>query len=223
VKYVKMLGLAALAALATMAFIGATTASADTLCKSLLDPCPEAERYAIGTEIVGLTLTGVPALLLVEEGGKKVIKEECHSKTKGKTTENLGAHTGLAGLIEELSFTNCKGLCPKAKGETPFKLEGFGLQQHILVTKHSGVGLQPSAILEECTIFKVKCLYEVIGESALLTIRSEGGATQLELHAEEIPLLLSEGSSGLCPYHKGWWDALYLIETPNPAHLVALP
>jgi hypothetical protein len=50
-KYVKMLGLTAIAATALMAFIGAGTASATVLCKNNLNTEKCSERYPAGTKL----------------------------------------------------------------------------------------------------------------------------------------------------------------------------
>jgi hypothetical protein len=53
-KYLKILGLAAFAATALMAFVGAGTATAETtLCKTTTEPCPSTGNYPAGTVIKG--------------------------------------------------------------------------------------------------------------------------------------------------------------------------
>lgn len=94
-KHLKMLGLAAVAAVALMAFLGAGSASATVLCKTAVNPCPEAERWGTGT-----LLDASSTHVTFYEGNK------CLASTiSGKTTVSAGVAIPLP--IEKLSFSTC--------------------------------------------------------------------------------------------------------------------
>jgi len=105
-KYVKMLGLAAIAAAALMAFVGASSASATVLCtvEGTGTPtgttCPANEAYKAETEIHAVN-KGV-----VKLDGALVI--ECNKSTiKGNTTSEGSATETVGGPITTLTFEEC--------------------------------------------------------------------------------------------------------------------
>ena len=94
-KYMKMLGLAAIAAAALMAFVGAGTASATTLT------APHGTLVPVGTVITA-------------EAESKVVLDppfgtiECSkSHVEGKVTDAGSATTTVKGSISTLSFSEC--------------------------------------------------------------------------------------------------------------------
>jgi hypothetical protein len=96
-KYLKILGLAAVAAAALMAFVGAGTASAETtLCKTTTTPCPSTGNYPVGTVIKGTSSNSklVSAFLT----------DACTSSTVEGTLERA---TTPAGKITNLSWSGC--------------------------------------------------------------------------------------------------------------------
>jgi len=104
-KYVKMLGLAAIAAIAAMAFIGAGSASATTLCKVNTSPCPEASRYPVHSTVLALSTEAVLS------GSLSVT---CHSHVTVLSESNDGVGAPLLGKITALTWTSCKGGCSSA-------------------------------------------------------------------------------------------------------------
>jgi hypothetical protein len=207
-KHLKLIGLAMMAAMAAMAFIGAGSASADTLCKVSTNPCPEASRYPIPTTISAesnaATLTG---------GSFSVT---CASKVSGKTTANHGSI--LLGLIESLTFTGCSGSCNAASAvNLPYLAEAnaTGGGSGTLLVKSDGTG-NPGATLKGCTIFGVECTYT----SSSITLDLKGGNPATIVASSE-PLTRT-GGSALCP-EKGSWTATYTVTSPKPAFLVAEP
>src|SRR5512144_2251569 len=103
-KYIKMLGLAAVAAAALMAFVGASSASATVLCKTSVvgtgGICPTGWGYS--GEIHGVA--EVPPVLT------GTINIECEESTvQGNATEGTGSPTETPnGAITTLTFTgNC--------------------------------------------------------------------------------------------------------------------
>jgi hypothetical protein len=116
-KYVKTLGLAAVAAMALMAFFGASSASAAVLCKTNTDPCTagqdlkKAEGEVPADTLTSSLTTGTSAVL------KAAFSEvKCSSShVNGKITNTGGTdlieeklvNTEVQGELTELSFTEC--------------------------------------------------------------------------------------------------------------------
>lgn len=106
-KYVKTLSLAAIAAAALTAFIGAGTASATVLCK--VEPtgsptgtvCPPGNAYSAGTEL-HMSLAE-PAKLT-----SKMFTYECKAGTlKGKTGNEGSATETVKVPLETMTFSQC--------------------------------------------------------------------------------------------------------------------
>lgn len=95
-KYVKMLGLAAVAAMALMAFAGAGTASAGgVLCSTTVSPCPSAQKLANGT-VLDFSLVAKGSATLETTGGTTV--DTCTAATvKGTLGENPSTKEGSVG------------------------------------------------------------------------------------------------------------------------------
>lgn len=109
-KYIKMLGLAAVAAMALMAFVGAGTASAagGVLCSTATNPCNS--KWAIGTALDFSLKSGTSAKLTNTEGSTL---DSCSESTvKGTLTKNpsteVGESNGQAtGENTTISWGNC--------------------------------------------------------------------------------------------------------------------
>jgi hypothetical protein len=103
-RIIKTLGLAAVAAIAAMALLGAASASAHTICKSNhpLDECPVGDRYTLPVTINSTLVAGTTATLL-SSLGNVVCKK---SAVSGKVTENTGE--SVLGKIESVTFEECK-------------------------------------------------------------------------------------------------------------------
>jgi hypothetical protein len=86
-KYVKILGLAAVAAAALMAFVGAGTASATVLCSTTTTPCNSVVPN--GTKI-GFSLEPGAAAVLTETGGEPLDTCEKSTVTGELTSSNTG-------------------------------------------------------------------------------------------------------------------------------------
>lgn len=225
-RLVKTFGLVALAALATMAYVGAATASADTLCQELLKnangefdhtkECPVGARVTTGAKIAGLSVnanleTGKKSTLLLN--GSNNVLVECDSSVLGEVTRQ-GNHEPVLGLITDLKFSSCGGLCKKATAEDlPYHLEAIASELHALVSEH-GAG-RPAANLEECT-FIGECLYKLKNATSLFKINED------EMIADKVPLTRVGTCAFLAPA-EGFWDATYLITLDkgtlaNPVH-----
>jgi hypothetical protein len=96
-KYLKMFGLAVVAAAALTAFLGAGSASATVLCKTAVNPCPEGERWSTGT-----SLDATSTHITFYEANTCVA-----STLSAKTTSNGGSGVPVPLAIEGLSFSTC--------------------------------------------------------------------------------------------------------------------
>lgn len=116
-KFIKMLGLAGIAAIAVMAFLGAGTASATTLCKVAEKNCAAANQWGSEVTVVANSTSAVLT------GSLKV---ECASKIKMLTLELSGKP--LKADVTELSWSGCKGGCSGAETTTlpTGSIEGSG-------------------------------------------------------------------------------------------------
>lgn len=104
-KYLKMLGLAAVAAMALMAFVGAGSASATVLCKTapVGGVCPEGWDYAAGTE--GTASLTESLVLETKEG---TILDTCSGSTVQSTLSNTGsAAETIKSKLSSITFTGC--------------------------------------------------------------------------------------------------------------------
>jgi hypothetical protein len=215
-RLIKMLGLAAIAAAAVLAFVGATTASAETGCKvSVADSgeCLAANRYALP---LAVTAKSIGKATLLAEG----LETKCTSEVVGEAKTNEGAHTGLLGLITAVNWSACEGSCKSAKSEgLPWKVLAVALTLLWHISKDPTIN--PSALLE-CSFFgiPVNCLYEA--ESVLLKFTPSANSTSnAQLAASGVPLKRG-GDSSVCPAN-GAWDGTYEVTNPKPLWLAALP
>ncbi len=205
-KYAKMLGLAAIAALALMAVAGAGTASATVLCKekpNASNQCPAGKDYAAGTV---LKATAASAFL-----DTSLVDVTCHSEVEAKTTTTGGAAATVLGTIENLTFTGCEteggSECEVEVENLPYKAEihntatvGNGL---LTVTGHSG---EPSAQVVcfgflDCTFGNTKFELPV------------DGGNPAKVTANAVKLAIKEGGF-LCP-SEAKWTATYTATSPT--------
>jgi hypothetical protein len=222
VRLIKMLGLAAVAALAAMAFLGAGTASADSACLEDVGVTGECPANKIWTgPIIGLSASAVLS--------SSALNVLCKSEFLANYVKNEGSHVGVLYLITLLDFTNCDKCKPVIAENLPYLALASALKEHVIVNE-DGKG-HPAALLEACEVlgFKVNCLYEA-AEPLLkyLLEKDEKGNSFGSFDAIEVPLLRG-GDSALCP-KEGKWNAAYLIyeDEPGPKEgaplfLTALP
>jgi hypothetical protein len=213
VRLIKMLGLAVVAAVAAMAFVGAGSAMATTstaLCKVVTNPCPAASIYPKGTVIEALAED--PKLLGKFLGIEGTILCE-HSLVSGTTTTTGGlatAPTPLTGSLTALSFTgNCKD---STGGTCTVTVPTLGTIDLLRTAANLGflksLGTQ---VLVVCSggLISVNCTFG--GEPELHAVGTTEKAA--ELTATKAKLVAVKGSS--CPTNP-LWDALYKVLKPTP-------
>ena len=194
-KYVKMLGLAALAA-ALMAFVVAGTASATTL-----------------TGAGGATL-GTGTSIVAENEGTVTLHPpigdiECKkSSVSGKTTNAGGAGVEVKGSIEALSFTECNAtVTVLAKGELAVK--GTGSTNGSLSSTGTEVTVEFAGF---------HCIFKTNG-TGLGTVTGStttGGNATLDISAT-IPR--TGGRSGAFCGSTAQWTGAYKVTSPSTLNI----
>jgi hypothetical protein len=199
-KYVKVLVLAAFAALAVMSFAGAGSASATVLCKENASPCPEEKLYEAGETLKGTAentvITASPTITCT------------HSETTAEVTSPGGEGEAVTGTITALSFTGCKA-------DTIFNpncvVSVNGLPYHAEVVGSGGNG----TILVGGASAGVVCagIINCVFGNELFELPLTGG-NPAKITASNV--FLEKESGLLCP-GEGLWDATFKAVAPNTA------
>jgi len=144
-KYLKIIGLAAVAAMALTAFVGAGTASAQTLYTYTTPSANTA--IEVGTELVSSLEKETSALLKDTLGG---VNDTCTgSEVKGKIATNVTGDAG--GAVSSLAFTGCSHTTDVlANGELEIK--------NIAGTTNGTVVSRGARVTIKSTIFGVSCV-----------------------------------------------------------------
>ncbi len=206
-----MLGLAAVAAMALMAFIGAGSASASELCSTNTAPCTGTmypEKTAISAKLKGSTV----ATLTTSTGTVR-----CAKSTVGGETTNTGT-TGEAvfGTITSLTFTECKlaffFTCSIASVGLPATAEvaATGGGKGSMTVTEDGSG-EPGATVE-CFGGGLNCTFTTPD----ITLDVNGGNPAIVVASQEE--LVAEGTE--CPTEVSKWDAEYEVTAPKPLFVV---
>jgi hypothetical protein len=207
VKYLKALGLAAIAAMALMAFLGAGSASATVLCTQALTTCPggheTGEMYEPGDVIVG---TSTNARLTSDLANVKCT----NSETEAELESTGGASETVTGKIIELNFTGCKTEqlvpvnCTVTVNNLPYNAEVHwteGRNGQLTVT--SGGAGNPGATV--VCIGVINCTFS----NTLFSLPVDGG-NPAKVTANKVNLLRNGGLCG----NEAFWDATYESTTP---------
>jgi len=205
-RYLMSLGLAAMAAMVAMAFVGATSAMAEpehpeiVICKKLELICEKSNQAPNPTEIHAETLTGNPPKLLSTIG-----TIECEHSLAILTLLNKLAKL-IEGHLLALNFTgNCHLGGTSCKVEVT-KLGGLSFTPDLEKLKAI---VHPISLEGKVTEASVKC-----GFLINCTYKADEKETELLAESDEAGhlLLLSEAKlvrgSGFCP-EESHWDATY--------------
>lgn len=200
VRLIKMFGLAMLAAIASMAFLGASSASANqstTLCKINQLPCAAANQWPKGTLIDGLTVG--TALLL-----SSIVNVHCHGTANGSITSAALANPLVGSLTPK--FTNCK----TSGGEGCTVTSSAGTMLLLKTAKELAIATIHNVLARVQCGFFIDCSY--VSNGVTLDALSLKSGVPALLHANEIEL---ENEGGfLCP-DESFWDALYEVTALN--------
>ncbi|MGN6255772.1 MAG: hypothetical protein ACTHO8_12440 [Solirubrobacterales bacterium] len=190
-KYLKMLGLAAVAAAALMALAGAGSASATVLCHEAKTPCPQ--KWSKGTEIEFTVRPGTTARWASEP---TTVMECSSGDLKGSVT-SAGSSTETVKIpLSAFSWTNCSP-------ESSSTLEAGELEVHSISGSENGVvTLKGFTDRMENTPFG-NCVY-TSGSAGInlgtLTASKTGEAII------DIETTLTRKEGALCPLTVTWWE-----------------
>jgi hypothetical protein len=194
-KYVKILGLAAVAAMALMAFVGASTASATVLCHTTTTPCTE--KWKTGTEPRFVVRPGT-AGIWTDTSGNVVAK--CPEGELRGTITNAGSSTETVKTsVEPSGFT-----WPKVEGcISTVTVEGGTLEIHAISGTDNGtVTVSGFKITIYVQAFGVSCFYG-FSTSDLGTLTGNGsGSAILDINT----LFFKKEGSVLCPTDLKWTE-----------------
>lgn len=185
-KYLKMLGLAAVAAAALMAIVGPGTASATVACKVTETPCAAANEWAVGTSGLATLKAGTSAVMRTT-GGEIVIT--CNKGHVSGKLENQGSATTTMhqpGTAANVGYEECTQTMDTIKG-------GEVELHHIAGTDNATVTIKGF----ETTVLTlgVSCIYTYgVGiDAGVIT-----GGTSPNMDVKGV-LPKTTGSSFLCP------------------------
>lgn len=149
-KYLKMLGLAAVAAAALMAFVGAGTASATVICKTqMTEGCAASGwAYPAGTEGTASLAAGTTAVLETTAGETLIT---CTESVVKSTLANAGsATTTVESGVSSITFGSCSQTVDTLKGGSAVLHWIAGTDNGTLTTFGTRVTVQ---------VFGVSCVY----------------------------------------------------------------
>jgi hypothetical protein len=198
-KLVKMLGLAAVAAAALMAFIGAGTASAaGTVCSTATNPCTS--RWATPTAMEFSLKSGTSARLTTTAGETL---DTCTSSTvSGKLETNTGGATTATGTNTSITWGSCTVTTDTIlPGKLTVSSAGGG----------AGSVAADATIEVTINIFGTTCNYGVNSGTSLGTI-SEGTGSGAVFTANAVAKKLN--GNFLCP-ETTKWAAEYVLTKPS--------
>jgi hypothetical protein len=199
-KYLKMLGLAAIAAMGLMAFLGAGSASATVLCTTTDTPdCSVGWDYPANTTI-DASLNGTATL---EAGSTKL--DTCTGGTVHGFTSNTGSTTTtVSGSIDELTWTGCTN--------TTDTLTNGSLEIHWISGTHDGTVTGKGSEVTVNTL-GVTCTYGTGSGTDLGTLES-GTEPKLKI-STTVPKI---AGSFICPSNASW-TAEYIITEPHALYI----
>jgi hypothetical protein len=201
-RYIKVLGLAAVAAMALMAVIGAGTASATTICAT--GGSPEAGCGAGKGEYSG-TVVGTSTNATLSTDLANVICS--HSETTLTPASSTGAPT-IGGVVDSLTFTGCETEvthtpCKVTVRNLPYNasLEALSTGTTLTVEDSEGAGANVVCTgVIECEFLTPKA-----------TLKVENGSPTVA-KAESVSLSHEKGL--LCP-SRATWSATYSVVSPT--------
>jgi hypothetical protein len=196
-KYVKMFALAAVAAGALMAFIGASSASASVLCSTTADPCPSTQKWP--SSVLEFTLsTGTSANLKEPGAGGETIDTCTGSSVKGTLTNGSSTVTANGPISKEnLKWNPCT-----FKTET---IAGGTLEVHKIAGTSNGTVTGSGFEVTVLAFGIFTCTYKTGAGKDLGTLTEGKPAV---FHAETV-----FPASGICPESE--WSATYTLTSPS--------
>jgi hypothetical protein len=216
-RSIRMFGLAAVAAIASMAFVGATAAHAEENPHPYLGFCLQNEGLLCNvTNVINPEPGGW--LLVLAHANKAELKntgffktpEVCESDTGVKVSSGLMEEKEkLKGEITELTFSNCSGPCTTATAVgLPWK--NGELKMESATSDLKLISTEGGALLSGCT-FGTKCEYGV-PTGGNVTLLGENTLSGGVLRAEGVTLKYKSGSGEFVCGPTGTWTAEYVAK-----------
>jgi hypothetical protein len=199
-KYVKMLGLAAVAAMALMAFIGASSASATVLCKTNLSSGCAAAGWDYSGPLESSLAPGTSAFL---ENTSGTIEDTCTGSTvKGEANTPAGATGTVTGAVTtaNLGWSGCS--------QTTATVHGGTLEVHNIAGTSNGT-LTAKEFEVTIVLFGVTCTYGAGAGIDLGTV-TEGNPATIDINT----VVNKTAGNFLCP-STSTWKGTYQITAPT--------
>lgn len=207
-KYLKMLSLAAVAAMVLVALLGAGSASATVLCTKYETPCPKGEDYEPGTKI---DATLEPETSLIFKTTTGTLLNTCTSSTiEGKTSTTGSATETVSAVLTTLTFGGCTG---KTVEHWLGELEIHYIDDPKNATKGT---LTMKATTVTMELFGVNCVYGTGAAAHIGTFTSDDSMTYATI---DFKTNLAKQQGGFfCPTTIVW-EAAYNVTSPKPLYV----
>jgi hypothetical protein len=198
-RYLKILGLAAVAAAAMLSIAGAGTASATVLCSTTVEPCPPGQQWLNVTFDWSIPAGG--SVLQTDTTGEPI--NTCKESTaKWTMIKNGGANETVTGQDELTSFGGCTFTT------TTLKLANTEIHK-IAGTSNGTVTADGVTEITINTVFFGSCVYGVKNGASIGDI-TEGNPAMYHVNAVTWRLA---GSNFACP-ETDRWTATYTLTSP---------
>ena len=221
-KHLKILGVALIAAAAMTAIVGAGSAQATELCKTMTTPCSNANMYKPGTNIGAMLVTGTNAVL-----SSSIDTVTCTASTVSGVTTGTGGSgtTAVTGTISALTFTGCTdsfgNTCTVTEKYLPSgaTVTGGSVETpstfSFNITGKAGANVKCGSLIN-CNFF--------LESKSLAGTNNGTGATEESkvmpwIKANGITLSHETGQGFLCP-STSTWTANYEVTEPTPLVVV---
>ncbi len=208
-RFVKILGAALVAVMASMALIGAATASA----AHVQGLCLKNQQLCEAQWVIDPPANGGWLQLLAHAGAAELSNnaffksaEKCESNVGVKVSETM--KTTLKGEVTELTFFNCSGPCTTAESKGLPWTNGEVTMASEANTEYSLMSKEGGAQLSGCT-FGTKCEYSVPAGGSVLLKGSPGASGEI-YKAEGVTLKYKSGSGEFLCGSTGTWTAEYV-------------
>lgn len=203
-KYLKMLGLTAAAALALAALLGVSSASAAVLCSEYEKECPEENVYPANTVTDATLEAGTSSLIRTTPG---VTLVTCTGSTiKGETTAQGSKGVAIPGTLLSLTFAGCaQTLTVLAAGTFNILYAGPNTNG---TTTFKGTRFTVTSMGSSCVYTTGEGIHIAVMTSSPLT-------TYPKVHVNAT--LSKEMGGMLCP-EDAVWQAAYQITSPKPLY-----
>jgi hypothetical protein len=202
-KYLKMLGLAAVVAGALMAFVGAGTASASALCSTATNPCTS--KWALNTNIDFSLKSGTSAKLTDTAGNTL---DTCTASTvQGTLTANPDASGFATGVNTAITWGTASTPCTVTTDTVKLGKLKISAEDDL----GNGNLFADEATEVTISIFGTTCNYGISAGNKIGTLK-EGTGTAAVFTANAVAQKLA--GNFLCP-ETSKWVAEYVLTSPS--------